>query len=444
MKGGISLISKYVRVVGIDDDVYAIYNNLLFKPVFARKTEIDEILEENVSAEYKKALKDIGIYIKDQSVDDVAFERLSNYVHNRKRKVKIMYLIVSTFCNLNCKYCFIERNPSSKADYGIMSFDIAREAVNQFFSSLEQDDDGVPEILFYGGEPLIAQSTIKETVRYVRENFGEKPKLTIISNGTLLTDSFAKFMNKYRVGIGISIDGPKDITDFGRVFRESNDSVYENVCEKIEILKKNNCNYGLSITITPEVIDKKEEIFSWILNFGVSDIFWNLYHFPGYDKNWEEFYVKLSDFILESYDRLTKNGIRDGRINELLELFYNDTFKFESCGALGLNQVAIAPNGDIFICHGDNRNKEKKCGSILENSSFATALESENAKQFESLLTIEGEECKNCDAFFVCGGGCPGHAESLFGSRSHIDLSTCIFSKRYLLWILKKFYEDNA
>jgi len=61
MKGGISLISKYVRVVGIDDDVYAIYNNLLFKPVFARKTEIDEILEENVSAEYKKALKDIGI-----------------------------------------------------------------------------------------------------------------------------------------------------------------------------------------------------------------------------------------------------------------------------------------------------------------------------------------------------------------------------------------------
>ncbi len=102
------MISKYVRVVGIDDDVYAIYNNLLFKPVFARKTEIDEILEENVSAEYKKALKDIGIYIKDQSVDDVAFERLSNYVHNRKRKVKIMYLIVSTFCNLNCKYCFID------------------------------------------------------------------------------------------------------------------------------------------------------------------------------------------------------------------------------------------------------------------------------------------------------------------------------------------------
>jgi len=29
------LISKYVRVVGIDDDVYAIYNNLLFKPVCA-------------------------------------------------------------------------------------------------------------------------------------------------------------------------------------------------------------------------------------------------------------------------------------------------------------------------------------------------------------------------------------------------------------------------
>ena len=76
--------------------------------ITSRRAKADEILEENVSAEYKKALKDIGIYIKDQSVDDVAFERLSNYVHNRKRKVKIMYLIVSTFCNLNCKYCFID------------------------------------------------------------------------------------------------------------------------------------------------------------------------------------------------------------------------------------------------------------------------------------------------------------------------------------------------
>ena len=67
MKGGISLISKYVRVVGIDDDVYAIYNNLLFKLNYGQKmpysitagkilfgygmTSVDDFIAESI-AEY--------------------------------------------------------------------------------------------------------------------------------------------------------------------------------------------------------------------------------------------------------------------------------------------------------------------------------------------------------------------------------------------------------
>lgn len=39
---------------------------------------------------------------------------------------------------------------------------------------------------------------------------------------------------------------------------------------------------------------------------------------------------------------------------------------------------------------------------------------------------------------FICGGGCPVQAETLFGSKNEIDYCSCIHSKESLLWLLKK------
>lgn len=436
------MISKYTCVENIDDDLYAIYNRLLFKPIFANNKEVSMIMQEEVDNSIANVLYEKGIYVDENKVDEIAFERLKSFVWDNKRKVRILYLIVSTYCNLNCKYCFIEQNPHSTTEYGIMSYDTAIAAVDQFFTNQDINDENKPEIIFYGGEPLIAQNTVKDTIQYIREKYGNLAKITIISNGTLVDDDFAKFMYTNRVGMGISIDGPKSINDSGRIFRDEDKSVYDNVREKINVLKKYNCMFGLSITITPETIKKKHEIIEWIINLDVSDVFWNLYHFSKYDEAWAPFYEEMSDFILESYDKLLENGIKEGRVSELLNLYFNDTFRYESCGALGLNQVAIAPNGDIFICHGDNRNTEFVCANI-QNDTIETALSSKNAKLYDGLLTVDREECQSCNALYICGGGCPSHAGCLFGDRKKIDYATCVFYKKYLTWILKKVYNNT-
>ena len=143
------MISKYASVEQIDDDLYAIFNRLVFKPIFVNKKEVSFILNEDVDNTIVNTLYERGIYVNEQKVDEVAFDRLKSFVNEKKRKVRILYLIVSTYCNLNCKYCFIERNPNSTTEYGIMTYDTAVIAVDQFFANQKSDEEHIPEIIFY-------------------------------------------------------------------------------------------------------------------------------------------------------------------------------------------------------------------------------------------------------------------------------------------------------
>lgn len=438
------MLSSHVKIIDIGNGVHAVFNNMVFKPVFMNEEEVRALYKEEFDKDTLFKLQERGIIVSDSTVDGVAFDRLHRFVSGKKGKVRILYLIVSSLCNLDCRYCFIERNPYSTSEYGIMSPQIAIKAVNLLMSDFDYDSGDVPEILFYGGEPLLARETIKETIGFIRREYGDYPKITIISNATLIDRSLAKFFKDYSVGLGISIDGPKDINDSGRVFRNSVDSVYDAVCESINILKEERCSFGLSITVTPEVIKRKREIIDWVKEMGIQNIFWNLYHFPAPDDSWLNFYEDLSCFVFDSYDELLKYGIRDGRVDELLKLYADDCFRYESCGAIGLNQVAVSPNGDVFICHGDNRNPKMKCGNIQNIKTYKEVFNSRNAQNYCGVMTVDRKECRECEALFVCGGGCPSHSESLFEDRYQLDHTACVFYKKYLHWILKKSYNMNV
>ena len=58
------------------------------------------------------------------------------------------------------------------------------------------------------------------------------------------------FLKQNKVGIGISLDGPKKINDKNRVFRSGTGSVYDSAVEGIKLLNKYDCNYCVSATVT--------------------------------------------------------------------------------------------------------------------------------------------------------------------------------------------------
>ena len=101
-------------------------------------------------------------------------------------------------CNLRCKYCY-----QTKKDMDI-SFENIKSLIDYEVSRKKYSI-----INFYGGEPLLRKSMIKDTIEYVKsKKSSTKFFYGMTTNGTLLDYEFIEYMkeNNFKT-IGYSFDG---------------------------------------------------------------------------------------------------------------------------------------------------------------------------------------------------------------------------------------------
>ena len=120
-------------------------------------------------------------------------------------KRKIITLTLTQKCNLSCVYCY-ENHKSSK----MMRLETAKKIVDKELLL----NDGYEEIEFdfFGGEPFLNFSLIKEITDYIIHYVTNKKVLIfIVTNGTLLNDEIKQWLieNKKYVICGLSLDGTK-------------------------------------------------------------------------------------------------------------------------------------------------------------------------------------------------------------------------------------------
>ena len=137
------MLSKFYHSVQIDDNKYAIYNSLLMNVIFVDEEKKNTIEKQKIYNEEEiRLLYENGIYVKDESIDDKAFKNITDMIYSHSSKISIMYLNISTFCNLACKYCFIDNNPISTGKCSTMEFSTAKIAVDKFVKEfLKKNED---------------------------------------------------------------------------------------------------------------------------------------------------------------------------------------------------------------------------------------------------------------------------------------------------------------
>lgn len=431
-------LSKYFHYIEMNNKYIAVFNSILMQIIYVKKEKLDDIKSFKLSEDEKKIMIENGIYETTSDMEDI-YNVLKTGIHKQAKIPTIMYLNVSTYCNLACKYCFIENSPLSSQKYEKMSFETAKIAIDKFLAELDKNEIVDSQIIFYGGEPLTNWNVIKDIINYIQDEKKSDITLTIITNGTLLNKEIISYLMSHHIGIGISIDGPKFINDKNRIFKSGNESVYEKAMNSIKLLNDMNSSYCVSATVTPDVVENEDEVLEWLIDNKIKNIFWNLYHYSTKDNNWEKHYNKMSDFILKSYKILKDNNIGEEKVQEQIEMFLNQTFKFHSCGAVGLNQLTIKPNGDVCICQGDSRSYKNVVGNIVSDE-ISDILNNPKNAQWLKMYTIDNEKCKYCPAISVCGGGCPLQAEALFGKRTALDEASCIYYKKLLEWLIKQYF----
>jgi uncharacterized protein len=310
------------------------------------------------------------------------------------------HLILTTDCNLQCRYCFVEALEDVDANFSDFEVDYSLpKKINYDIDLLDRfcrrDSDCI--LTFYGGEPLLCIDETKRIMDRVKaKNF------MIQTNGLLLDRLEPEYVNRFHT-ILVSVDGDEALTDFYR-----GKGTFQRVIENLKLIRRNGFNGELIARMTiMEETDVYKQVM-WLLeneDFSFSSVHWQLNAgFWGNDfvrrdfKRWsEESYDpgirKLVNFWV---DYMEKNGVVL-RLYPILgvaqSILYGEKTSLLRCGGGWIN-YAIQTDGHIVPCPTMWGMKNYYLGHIS------------NADSLKLKKIFVSEPCTQCDVFDVCGGRC--------------------------------------
>lgn len=453
--------SRYTHVFDLGDDV-ALYHSLRMKPVYLSKKAYED-LQAWLASPFCNDYDDAPKTIKNEVSELVKYKILNHsedddnkiiqFVRSRipKPAINVCYMITSEQCNLACKYCFLGNNDARKRkNFSLknMSIETADKAVDFFIKQIKLSgmdfEENRPVIIFYGGEPLVNYDVlvyIAEKINSLRET--EKCikhlEMSMVSNGLLLTAERALKLKELGVSIAISVDGFTEKANAMRVDIVGN-TVFKRIIKTLDMCKNLGVNVSLSVTLSEETIKDTKNILNLVDNYGVKSFGFNIMMSDEDFVIPQEYNEKASQFIIDEFVELRKRGIYEDRIMRKLKAFTRSQIYFSDCAAAGGGQIVIAPNGQVGICHGCLHNKQYFVTNI-DDSEF-DATKHKDFIEWSQLTPINKEECQNCPALGICGGGCPINAMHLkTGNTIHdLDERFCTHSKMTLDFLIRDLY----
>jgi uncharacterized protein len=312
------------------------------------------------------------------------------------------HVILTSRCNLQCKYCFGESLNDFEEEFGNdievdyclphkIEYDL--DILDKFCRT---DPDCV--LTFYGGEPLLEVDSLKQIMNKINPRH-----FMIQTNGLLLDKLEPKYLNRFHT-ILVSLDGEETLTDFYR-----GTGTFRKVIDNLKLITRNGFAGELIARVTVmEQTDIYKQV-QWLLkndDFSFSSIHWQLNAgFWGNDyqrRNFEEWakssYVpgvkRLAEFwvdqmedkgiVLKLYPLLgIANSVLNGERNSLMR-----------CGGGWIN-YAIQTDGFIIPCPTMWGMKKYYLGNISTSSPL----------KLEKIF-VDQPPCACCSILNVCGGRC--------------------------------------
>lgn len=312
------------------------------------------------------------------------------------------HVILTSDCNLQCKYCFGESMDDFDEDFGDnieVDYGLPRKVnygVDLLDAFCKKDSECV--LTFYGGEPLLGIDMLRQIMDKV------SPKHFMIqTNGLLLDRLEPKYVNRFHT-ILVSIDGEEALTDYYR-----GAGTFRKVINNLRLIKKN--GFGGELIARVTVMEKTDlcKQIRWLLEndeFSFGSVHWQLNAgFWGNDyqrRNFEEWskasYIpgveKLAEFWV---DQMEQKGVvlklypLLGIANSIL---HEEKKSLMRCGGGWIN-YAIQTDGYIIPCSTMWGMKKYYLGNIADADPLQLAK-----------IFVDQPPCANCAMLGLCGGRC--------------------------------------
>ena len=343
-------------------------------------------------------------------------------------------------CNSNCIYCDVIARKKPRT----IKKDLLRrvfECINEY---LEKNPKESFSIVWHGGEPCIVGNEFYEYVIEIQEELCTKTKNRIEhdiqTNLTLINQPMIDVFKRMGITrVGTSYEPYKGIRGFG-ADRDS-DAYNKAFFRGIELIEQNGFSWGFIYVVTRRVIDKPLEIFNILTNFKVRGGFQlhPVYSYKNEDPN--NVGISAKDFAV-FLGEIFKVWWEKKELYPFVEPFFSYLNHYgkgghvccSDSGNCAYTHIYIGPECEISHCGRASDWDVFEVGNI-QNMSIVDAFKSSYRQQ----LALRSEylhktDCKNCEYFKLCNGGCPIDGWNATGnilSKTEWCLSRKYFLKNY-------------
>lgn len=336
--------------------------------------------------------------------------------------VKSLCLMVAQDCNLRCRYCFGDGG-SYGGERAVMSPEVGRRAVD--FLIEKSGPRKHIEIDFFGGEPLMNMKTVKAVTAYVRQREQEtdkKCKLTLTTNGMLLSDEHIQWLNDNDFSLVLSLDGRKEVNDAMRPDAGGHgtyDRIVKNFKKCIASRAGGDYDYRgiytyLRGTYTKANLDFTKDVLA------MHDEGFNILSVEPVVLKDSPYAIGEDDLpqVFAEYDRLVDVYMERRREGRGFFFFHFNmdlsngpcvAKRLAGCGA-GHEYFAVAEDGTLYPCHQFVGRESYRLGNIYDG-----VTNTELPPHFREAHVMHKPKCRECWARFFCSGGCHANADLFHG-----------------------------
>jgi uncharacterized protein len=340
-------------------------------------------------------------------------------------------------CNLGCQYCFFLSKENLYPGDRYMMSDATLEA---YIRQLMDASDGPEvEIAWQGGEPTLRGLEFYRRSVELAERF-RKPHQrvhhTIQTNGTLIDDEWAAFLEQHGYLVGLSVDGPRELHDAYRKDKKGKGS-FDDVMRAWRILREHDVDVNVLCTIHAANGDRGVDVYRFFRDEMCAQY---IQFIPIVERatpetialanrGWAGPKGKDRPLYKQEGSLVTERTVKPEQFGAFLVAIFDEwvkrdvgkvfvtTFDVALGSWLGQHNLCIvAPtcgnalvlehNGDVYSC--DHFVEPDHLIGNVERTPLAQLVASEKQRRFgESKYETLPRYCKECPFLFACYGECP-------------------------------------
>jgi uncharacterized protein len=361
----------------------------------------------------------------------------------------LVVLQPTTFCNIDCQYCYLPDRSNRKR----MPVEVIRRIAAEVLGTNLYD--GEIAFLWHLGEPLSVPCDFYEEafseIARINQEYGREYVHTFQTNATLINESWIALIKKHRVRMGVSLDGPAFIHDRERITRRGT-GTHAAVLKGVQLLQQHDVSFGVIAVLTNFTLDYPDEFFNFYSEHGISQVGYNIDEIEGVHTSTSfvhhEALARYKRFVARIIQLSDSSGgaVRFREAWENLRTIVAGTDPYNLANKpLRILNFDVDGNFSTY-CPELVAAKSDRYGDFIMGNILTNGLDDLLTNPIFQLVNREVEEglalCeRTCPYWSYCGGGEPSSKFFQYGRFDVAETTTCRIHKQATVDVLVDYLE---